>query len=123
MTRARRDDLALRREALTARAALQRLQIASAVDQARSGAVTPKTIAALALRLAGSWAGSRAGPGSGTAGARARPWMLSAGWLLVRALRASPTMRWLLGAGAAGVAIWWVVQAVRTPADGDDDSG
>jgi len=49
--------------------------------------------------------------------------MLSAGWLLVRALRASPTARWLVGAGAAGVAIWWVVQALRTPEAGDDDSG
>jgi hypothetical protein len=123
MTRAQRGDLALRREALTARAALQRIQIASAYNEARTGAVNPKTIAGLALRLAGSWAGMRTGPGSGAPGARARPWMLSAGWLLVRALRASPTMRWLAGAGAAGVAIWWIVQAVRTPEGSDDASG
>ena len=45
----------------------------------------------LALRLASSWAGSPERQGTRTPGARARPWMLSAGWLLVRALRASPT--------------------------------
>jgi hypothetical protein len=123
MTRAHREDLALRREALAARAALQRIQIASTLTQARSGAVNPKTIAGLALRLATSWASSQAGQGSGAQGAGARPWMLSAGWLLLRALRASPTARWLAGAGAAGVAIWWVVQALRTPEGGDDDSG
>jgi hypothetical protein len=123
MTRAHREDLALRREALTARAALQRIQIASTLEQVRSGAVPPKAVAGLALRLASSWARSPAGQGTGVAGARARPWMLSAGWLLVRALRASPTARWLVGAGAAGVAIWWVVQALRTPEAGDDESG
>jgi hypothetical protein len=123
MTRAHREDLALRREALAARAALQRIQIASAFTEVRTGAINPKTIAGLALRLAGSWAGSQARQVTGTPGARARPWMLSAGWLLVRALRASPTARWLAGAGAAGVAIWWVVQALRTTEARDDDSG
>lgn len=123
MTRAHRDDMALRREALAARAALQRIQIATAFTEVRAGAVSPKTIAGLALRLASSWAASQAKQGIGKPGARARPWMLSAGWLLVRALRASPTARWLAGAGAAGVAIWWVVQALRTTEPGDDDSG
>lgn len=123
MTRAHREDRALRREALAARAALQRIQIRSALAQARSAAVNPKTVAGLALRLASSWTGSQARSGSGVSGPRARPWMLSAGWLLLRAVRASPTARWVVGAGAAGVAIWWVVQALRTPDGGDDDSG
>lgn len=123
MTRAHREDLALRREALTARAALQRIQISSALTQVRTVAVNPKTIAGLALSIASSWAGSQTRRGTGAPRARTRPWMLSAGWLLVRALRASPTARWLAGAGAAGLAIWWVVQALRTPDAGADDSG
>lgn len=123
MTRAEREDRALHRDALRARAALQRIQIASALGEARSTATNPKTIAGLALRLATSWAGPRTGAGARSAGSAARPWMLSAGWLLVRALRASPTARLVAGAGAAGLAIWWVAKALRTPEAGDDDSG
>jgi hypothetical protein len=122
MSRARREDLALRREALAARAALQRIQITSALSQARSNALRPRTIAGMALRLARSWAGRPNGQAAGTPGVSPQPWMLSAGWLLLRAVRASPTARWLVGAGAAGVAIWWVVKALRTP-EGDDESG
>ena len=122
MTRARREDLALRRQALATRAALQRVQIRSALTQVRSSAARPKTIAGLALRLAGSWAGRPAGQASTAPGVSPQPWMLSAGWLLARALRASPAARWLVGAGAAGVAIWWVVRALRTP-EGDDETG
>jgi hypothetical protein len=122
MSRARREELALRREALAARATLQRIQITSALTRVRSSAVRPKTIAGLALRLAKSWAGGPTGQAASAPGVSPQPWMLSAGWLLLRALRASPTARWLVGAGAAGVAIWWVVKALRTP-EGDDDSG
>lgn len=121
MTRAHRDDLALRREALSARAALQRIQIKASFTRMRTGTVTAKGLGGLALRLASSWAGTR--PGQATPRARARPWMLSAGWLLVRALRTSPTARWLVGAGAAGAAVWWVVRALRTPDAAEDDSG
>ena len=124
MMQARREDLALRREALTARAALQRVQLASTLGEVRAGATNPKAIAGLALRLASAWVSSKTGQAAGGgSGVHARPWMLSAGWLLVRAMRASPTARWLAGAGAAGVAIWWVVQALRTPEAADDDSG
>ena len=123
MTRGHLEDRALRREALTARAALQRVQMSSALTEVRTGAVNPKAIAGLALRIASSWAGSQTRQGTGAPGTRVRPWMLSTGWLLLRALRASPTARWLAGAGAAGVAIWWVVQALRTPDAGGDDSG
>ncbi|MGZ8274435.1 MAG: hypothetical protein ACXW2G_09120 [Burkholderiaceae bacterium] len=123
MTPTHREDRALRREALAARAALQRIQIASAFGQARSSAVNPKVLAGLALRIASSWAGSQTRQGTRMPWAPARPWMLSAAWLLVRGLRASPTARWLAGAGAAGVAIYWVVQALRTPEAGDDESG
>lgn len=122
MSRARREDLALRREALAARAALQRIQITSALSQARSNALRPRTIAGMALRLASSWASRPTGQAASTPGLSPQPWMLSAGWLLLRAVRASPTARWLVGAGAAGVAIWWVVKALRTP-EGDDESG
>lgn len=121
MTRQRREDMAMRRDALRTRAALQRLQIATAIGQVRSVAMSPKGIAALALRLADSWAGMQ-GQGTGGRGVGARPWMLSAGWLLVRALRASPTARWIAAAGATGAALWWIVQALRKP-EGGDDSG
>lgn len=120
MTRARFEEAALRRQALTTRAALQRVQVEATLARLHAAVATPKGIGGLALRLASSWMGSQTGrttPGSG-----ARPWMLSAGWLLVRALRSSPTARWVVGAGAAGAAIWWVVQALRT-SDVDDGSG
>ena len=121
MTRAHSDALALRREALTARAALQRLQLTASLTRMRTDVVTARGLGGLALRLATTWAGSRAG--QATRVVRARPWMLSAGWLLVRALRASPTARWLVGAGAAGAAVWWLVRALRTPEAAGDDSG
>ena len=120
MTRARLDDLALRREALAARAALQRIQIASTLTPLRTGSSTPLALGALALRLAGTLTAPRGGQGPAS---RARPWMLSAGWLLVRALRASPTARWAVGAAAAGATDWWVVRSRRAPDAGDDDSG
>ena len=119
MSRERFEDAALRRQALTTRAALQRMQISATVAQLQARVATPKGIGGLALRLASSWAGSQTKAPSGVG---ARPWMLSAGWLVLRALRASPTARWVIGAGAAGAAIWWVVQALRTE-ETDDDSG
>jgi hypothetical protein len=122
MTRAHRDDLTLRREALSARAALQRIQIKASFTRMRTGTVTAKGLGGLALRLASAWVGTRPA-GRATPTARARPWMLSAGWLLLSALRASPTARWLVGAGAAGAAVWWVVRALRTPDASEDDSG
>ena len=124
MTHPRNEDLVLRREALRTRAALQRMQIAAAMGEVRSVATSPKGIAGLALRLAGAWATRQGqGQGRGMSGPRARPWMLSAGWLLVRALRVSPTARWVVGVGAAGAAVWWIVQAARKPGDGADQSG
>lgn len=120
MTRAHSDERDLRRAALAARAALQRMQIAIACEPLRTRAGAPRGIGA-ALRLVGAWAGARAG--QTMPAANARPWLLSAGWLLLRALRVSPTVRWVVGAGAAGAAIWWVVRVLRTPEAADDDSG
>jgi hypothetical protein len=115
------DELALRREALTARAELQRIELGAALAQLRAGSVASRGVAAIALSLARSLAASRSD--GAPAALRARPWMLSAGVLLVRALRASPTARWVAAAGALGAAIWWVARALRTPDEGQDDSG
>jgi hypothetical protein len=49
--------------------------------------------------------------------------MLSLGWVLVRALRASPTARWVTAAAAVGGAAWWVARALRTADAPEDESG
>jgi hypothetical protein len=49
--------------------------------------------------------------------------MLSAGWILVRALRASPTARWVTAAAAVGGAAWWIARALRTGDAPEDESG
>jgi hypothetical protein len=49
--------------------------------------------------------------------------MLSAGWILVRALRASPTARWVTAAAAVGGAAWWIARALREGDALDDESG
>jgi hypothetical protein len=115
------DELALRREALTARAALQRIELGAALAQLRHGSTASRGLGAIALSLVRSLAASKTGRPS--AAMRARPWMLSAGILGVRVLRASPTARWLAGVGALGAAIWWVARALRTQDAGQDDSG
>lgn len=120
MTRRSRDELALRREALTTRAALQRIELAATLDQAREVSLSRRGIGAIALHLARSLVTSRSGS---TITSRARPWMLSAGWVLVRALRASPTARWVTAAAAVGGAAWWIARALRTGDAPDDESG
>lgn len=113
MNRERRDELALRREALVARAALQRLEIAAAAHQLRTRSTAARGLGALALRVAGRFAHARAEPDATVS--RARPWMLSAGWLMLRALRRSPTARWVTAGVLLGGAVWWVARALRTP--------
>ncbi len=120
MTRRSRDELALRREALAMRAALQRLELAATLDRARDASLARKGIGALALHLARSFVVS---PGGGTAAARIRPWMFTLGVVAVRALRASPTARLVAAAAAAGGAVWWVVRARRSGDAPDDQSG
>jgi hypothetical protein len=120
MTRRSREELALRRATLSTRAALQRIELAAAVDQAREVSLARKGIGLIALQLARSFAASRSG---GTVASRARPWMLSLGWVLVRALRASPTARWLTAAAALGGAAWWVARALRARDAPEDESG
>ena len=120
MTRPTRDELALRREALATRAALQRIELAAALDRTRDASLARQGIGVLALRLARSFTASRSGAAPAS---RARPWMLSAGWVLVRALRASPTARWVAGAAALGGAIWWVARALRERDAPEDGSG
>lgn len=120
MTRRSRDELALRRQALATRAALQRIELASTLDRARDISLARKGIGAIALHLARSLVVSRSGP---TGTSYARPWMLSAGWLLVRALRASPTARWVTAVVALGGAAWWVARSLRTNDAPEDKSG
>jgi hypothetical protein len=120
MTRRSRDELALRREALATRAALQRIELAAAFDRAREVSLARKGLGAIALHLARSLVTSRGGP---TIASSARPWMLSAGWILVRALRASPTARWVTAAAAVGGAAWWIARALRTGDAPEDESG
>jgi len=120
MTRRSRDELALRREALATRAALQRIELAAALDQAREVSLARKGIGAIALHLARALVNSRSGPAIAS---RARPWMLSAGWILVRALRASPTARWVTAVAAVGGAAWWIARALRTGDAPEDESG
>ena len=79
-----------------------------------------KGVGAIALYLARSLVTSRSGP---TIASRARPWMLSAGWILMRALRASPTARFLTAAAAVGGAAWWIARALRTGDAPEDESG
>ena len=120
MTRRSRDELALRREALATRAALQRIELAAALDQAREVSLARKGIGAIALHLARALVNSRGGPAITS---RARPWMLSAGWILVRALRGSPTARWVTAAAAVGGAAWWIARALRAGDAPEDESG
>jgi hypothetical protein len=120
MTRRSREELALRRETLATRASLQRIELAAALDQAREVSLARKGIGLIALQLARSFAASRA---RGAVASGARPWMLSLGWVAVRALRASPTARWVAAAAAVGGAAWWVARALRTGDAPDDESG
>lgn len=103
------------------RAALQRIELAAVLGQAREVSLARKGIGALALYLARSFAFPRSG--GGTVAARLRPWMLSAGLIAVRALRASPTVRWVAAAAAVGGAAWWVARALRSRGAPDDGSG
>lgn len=125
MNRERLDQRALRREALVARAALQRLELAAVSHQLRTRSMAARGLGALALRAASGLAHARAEPG--TMATRARPWMLSAGWLLLRGLRQSPTARWVMAGVALGGAVWWVARALRAsdpaPDQASDDSG
>jgi hypothetical protein len=120
MTRRARGELALRRDALATRAALQRIELAATLDQARNVALARKGIGAIALHLARTLVISRSGP---TGAPHARPWMLTAGWVLVRALRASPTARWVTAGVALGGAAWWVARSLRTGDAPEDESG
>lgn len=121
MSRVDADSLALRREALCARAALQRLQLQAAVGQLRDEVVSPRRVASSALQVV-RWLllKQSAQPGSAMG---ARPWMLSAVWLAARTLRNHPSARWLTGIGLAAAAIWWFARVVRTAEPGPDDTG
>lgn len=121
MSRADVDSLALRREALCARAALQRMQLQATLGQLRDEAVSPRRVASSALQVV-RWLLLRqsAQPGSPLG---ARPWMLSAAWLAARALKKHPSVRWLSGIGVAAAAIWWFARVVRTAEPGADDTG
>jgi len=118
MKSAHSETLALRREAIAARAALQRAQLRDSLAQAGRVSMAAKGVGTLALGLSRLLVQPRREAGT----VRARPWMLSAGVLLLRALRASPTARWVAGAAAVGGAIWWVARAIRTPDMPDEES-
>jgi len=112
------EQLALRREAITARAALQRVQLRGSLAQLGQMSMMAKA-GTLALGLSRLLVQSRADSST----VSARPWMLSAGVLLLRLVRTSPTARWVAGAAALGGAIWWVARAIRAPDAPDDESG
>lgn len=115
------DARALRREALVARASLQRLQLAAAADRLRERSAGVRGLGRLALRVAGAMhQGSAAHALSATG---ARPWLLSGGLVLLRLARRSPTGRWLLGAAALAGAVWWVARSLRAPDSPPDGSG
>jgi len=120
MTRRSRDELAMRREALAMRATLQRIELAAVLHQTREASLTRKGVGAIALQLVRSFTASR---GARTAASRMRPWMLSVGLVAVRALRVSPTARWLTAAAAVGGAAWWIARALRTGDAPEDESG
>jgi hypothetical protein len=121
MTRVDRDSLALRREALTARAGLQRLQVRAALEQLRDEATSPRVLGVTALRIVGR---VLLGPkGASLAAVGGRPWMLSAGLLAIRALRTHPSARWLAGAGLAAAAIWWIARSAQEPDRGPNKGG
>jgi hypothetical protein len=120
MSRERLAERALRREALAARAALQRIELAAAAHQLRTRSMAARGLGALALRAAGRFAHTRPEPGA-TPG-RARPWMLSAGWLLVRTLGRSPTARWVLAGAMLGGAVWWVARSLHSPDPASDSA-
>lgn len=119
MTHGGRDERALRRQALVARASLQRLELAATVDQLKLRTSGARGLGSLVLRAAG-WIGT---PGAGGASlvVRARPWLVSGGLLALRLLRGSPAARWLVGAAAVGGAVWWVARALRTPEPPPDE--
>lgn len=122
----RRDDaspLALRQDALTARAALQRLELRATLENLHHGATSRSGAVVIAMQLARLLASAGTSPAAAGAGPGTRPWMLTAAWLLVRILRKHPAARWLVVAGAAGGAIWWIARAMKTPDTGGDDSG
>jgi hypothetical protein len=121
MKRVDRDSLALRREALAARATLQRLQLRAALEDLRDEATSPRVLGAVALRLAGRLVFGRTGASLVAAGGR--PWMLSAGLLAIRALRAHPSARWVAGAGLAAATIWWIARSAQAPDQEPDETG
>lgn len=93
------------RELLLTRAAAQRTQLAVAVHDMRNGAARPTRLASTAAR----WAWRRA---LAATGAPMAPLAVSGAWWLLRRVLHS-RVRWLLVAGAAAAAVWWVA---RTPA-------
>lgn len=121
MTRRPVAELPLRRAALIARANLQRVQLRLTVQQLTEGGGSARRLGGVALQSA-RWLAERRFASGATAVA-SRPWMLSAGWLLVRALRRHPSVRWLAFAAVTGTAIWWVARALKAPDAADDDSG
>jgi hypothetical protein len=121
MTRRRQvDELPLRRDALIARANLQRVELRLTLQQLTDGTGSARRLGGFALQSV-RWL--TAWRGSGAPAVAARPWMLSAAWLLVRALRRHPSVRWLAFAAATGTAVWWIARALKAPDVADDDSG
>jgi hypothetical protein len=121
MSRAGADSLALRREALCARAALQRLQLQAALGQLRDEAVSPRRVASTALQVVRWLLLKQSAPSLSAVGAR--PWLLSAAWLAARTLRNHPSARWVTGIGLAAAAVWWFARVVRAAEPGPDDTG
>ena len=121
MSRAEADSLALRREALCARAALQRLQLQAALGQLHDEVVSPRRVASSALQIV-RWLLLKQSAHSVSA-MGTRPWVLSAVWVAARTLRKHPSARWLTGMGLAAAAVWWFARVARAAEPGSDDTG
>ncbi|MGE5713363.1 MAG: hypothetical protein ACM32F_05770 [Betaproteobacteria bacterium] len=108
MARAEREQRALRRELLLARAAAERVMLADQLETLETRSRTG--IAGLLIggaRRAGSsgWLGTAR---SVVRLARAQPWMVPVVVSGVARLARSRTLRWLVVAGTVAAVVWWI---------------
>jgi hypothetical protein len=116
---------ALQRDLLLARAAAERVALATQVGKLRERGRTPRGIASLLFR------GARSAQRSHLVGfatmatrlARAQPWLVPAVIGGTAKLARSRTLRWLVVAGAAGAAAWWFLQREDDPGDAGAAAG
>jgi len=108
VARAEREQRALRRELLRARAAAERMMLADQLDtletRSRTG-VAGLLIGGARRATSSGWLGMAA---SAVRIARAQPWVVPAVVGGVARLARSRTLRWIVVAGAVAAAVWWI---------------